>query len=634
MLRLAVAALLVCGAILGAIQGVAEPALAWQQGINPINSGWRTHSGDQTSWAAPGFDDSTWQSTELDASLPASPGAYDEHWYRLRLDLPAGHPPLALVVNAVSGTFEVYFNGRVQPGARLSSAWGVGWLPASSVFPLEDSSLGSGSAIVIALHTRVSKSSLFHYRPSHLEVLFGTQEMANQVSEIARIKAFNARIIQWGIALLLMFAGLALILLSRLQPDHREYLWMGLNLLFLTSAAFSLSPATFVFLTLPAIYLSPITQIEFVFSFAGRRVTPVWRAYQGLLLLALATLPLLLWIGAINFFPYQALEAALLVPATFVLPVLLFVWYRQGNREAGWLIVPTLLPLLSVCVVDLGLIGMWVGSRPLASVLNRVPLGPLSFRVDDPPNLIYLFAICIVVFLRFNRVSHQQTRDSAELDAARELQQRLVPLKLPAVTGYRMEAAYLPAQEVGGDFYQVLEQRDGSTLVLVGDVSGKGLKAAMTGALAIGAARTLASEQLRPGLLLTRLNREMTGSQNGGFITCLCAHVSSDGAVVVANAGHLAPYRNGEEIEVESGLPLGLVREVDYAEIALQLTPGDSLIFISDGVVEARNRAGELFGFDRTRSISRQSAPSIAAAAQQFGQEDDITVLSLTVAPA
>jgi serine phosphatase RsbU (regulator of sigma subunit) len=290
--------------------------------------------------------------------------------------------------------------------------------------------------------------------------------------------------------------------------------------------------------------------------------------------------------------------------------------------------------LLSVCVVDLGLIGMWIGSRPLASVLNRFPLGFLSFRVDDPPNLIYLFAICIVIFLRFNRVSHQQARNAAELDAARELQQRLVPLKLPAVPGYRMEAAYLPAQEVGGDFYQVLEQRDGSTLVLVGDVSGKGLKAAMNGVLAIGAARTLASEQLSPGMLLKRLNDEMFGSQDGGFITCLCAHITRDGIVTFANAGHLAPYRNGEEIDLVSGLPLGIAAAVEYPETMVKIELGESLTLLSDGVVEARNAAGELFGFERTRAISTESAEKVAQAAQAFGQEDDITVLSLTVVPA
>src|SRR6202023_3454723 len=111
----------------------------------------------------------------------------------------------------------------------------------------------------------------------------------------------------------------------------------------------------------------------------------------------------------------------------------------------------------------------------------------------------------------------------------------------------------LPAQEVGGDFYQVLAQPDGYALIVVGDVSGKGLKAAMTGALAIGALRTLADENLSPGTLLSRLNTQMLATQESGFITCLCLRISSEGAVTMANAGHLSPYRHGEEIELDSG---------------------------------------------------------------------------------
>jgi hypothetical protein len=218
-----------------------------------------------------------------------------------------------------------------------------------------------------------------------------------------------------------------------------------------------------------------------------------------------------------------------------------------------------------------------------------------------------------------------------ELEAARQVQQRLVPASVPAVEGYRIGAAYLPAAEVGGDFYQVLKQRDGSVLILVGDVSGKGLKAAMNGALAIGATRTLATEELSPGTLLTRLNAEMTGSQDGGFITCLCVHIKPDGTATFANAGHLPPYCGGEEIELESGLPLGIVPDVNYRESALKLAPGKMLTLLSDGVVEARNSKGELFGFDRTRAISRESAQHIAETARQFGQEDDITVLSVSL---
>jgi serine phosphatase RsbU (regulator of sigma subunit) len=160
--------------------------------------------------------------------------------------------------------------------------------------------------------------------------------------------------------------------------------------------------------------------------------------------------------------------------------------------------------------------------------------------------------------------------------------------------------------------------------------SGKGLRAAMTVALAIGALRTLAAEDLRPAALLQRLNLQILSAEDGGFVTCLCAEISRDGAVTAANAGHLSPYLNGVEVALGSGLPLGLTAEAGYTEATLQLAPGDMLTLLSDGVVEARNITGELFGFERTCAISAQSAQQIAEA----GQEDDITVLTLTFAGA
>ena len=111
-------------------------------------------------------------------------------------------------------------------------------------------------------------------------------------------------------------------------------------------------------------------------------------------------------------------------------------------------------------------------------------------------------------------------------------------------------------------------------LILVGDVSGKGLKAAMTGALAIGALRTLAAEMVSPAMLLTRLNQQMVAAQQGGFITCLCASVAADGKIVFANAGHLLPYRNGEEVQLEGSLPLGIREGETYEQTTLELDPG------------------------------------------------------------
>jgi serine phosphatase RsbU (regulator of sigma subunit) len=103
--------------------------------------------------------------------------------------------------------------------------------------------------------------------------------------------------------------------------------------------------------------------------------------------------------------------------------------------------------------------------------------------------------------------------------------------------------------------------------------------------------------------------------------------------ITLANAGHPEPYRNGEEIQLKSSLPLGITPDVEYAETCVQLAPGDRITFLSDGVVEARGERGGVFGFDRTREISGQPARAIADAAQEFGQEDDITVLTLSFMP-
>ncbi|MGB7266845.1 MAG: PP2C family protein-serine/threonine phosphatase, partial [Terracidiphilus sp.] len=124
---------------------------------------------------------------------------------------------------------------------------------------------------------------------------------------------------------------------------------------------------------------------------------------------------------------------------------------------------------------------------------------------------------------------------------------------------------------------------------------------------------------------------QLAKSSDGGFVTCLVLEIASDGRAVIANAGHLAPYRNGREMQADSGLPLGVAADAAYTDSAWPLAPGERLTLLSDGVVEARNATGKLFGFDRTAAISTQSAEAIAQAAQVHGQEDDITVLALTL---
>ena len=130
----------------------------------------------------------------------------------------------------------------------------------------------------------------------------------------------------------------------------------------------------------------------------------------------------------------------------------------------------------------------------------------------------------------------------------------------------------------------------------------------------------------RPGSILAEVNASLAGRMGGGFVTCCCARFDAGGAVTIANAGHPAPYADGRELEVEAGLPLGIVPDVVYHEFGVQ---GDRFTFVSDGVVEAENAQRELFGFDRTREICGRSAQQIADAAKAWGQNDDITVVTV-----
>ena len=126
----------------------------------------------------------------------------------------------------------------------------------------------------------------------------------------------------------------------------------------------------------------------------------------------------------------------------------------------------------------------------------------------------------------------------------------------------------------------------------------------------------------------------MLARSKGGYTTCLVVRVDSDGKFTAANAGHLAPYLDGKELPLENGLPLGLAADAHYAESSFPLLPSARLTLITDGIVEARNAHGELFSFDRTLQLSNSGASAIAQAAIDFGQEDDITVLTLTRRPA
>ena len=272
----------------------------------------------------------------------------------------------------------------------------------------------------------------------------------------------------------------------------------------------------------------------------------------------------------------------------------------------------------------------------LSSNFRALTHAPLDMRVGGwrwalpPAAIVVLGAATLVIFVR-DLIDDRRDKErlAAELEAARSVQQVLIPDEIPNIPGFTLESVYRPAGEVGGDFFQILPAARGGVLVVIGDVSGKGMPAAMTVALLVGTVRTLAHFTDRPGEILAAMNQRMLSRSSGGFTTCLALRVDADGTLTIANAGHIAPYVAGRELALENGLPLGLSADTIYVEAQWQLAQGEQLTLVTDGVVEARDKSGALFGFERTGALSMQPAEAIARAAHVFGQDDDITALTL-----
>ncbi|MGA7523784.1 MAG: PP2C family protein-serine/threonine phosphatase [Acidobacteriaceae bacterium] len=288
------------------------------------------------------------------------------------------------------------------------------------------------------------------------------------------------------------------------------------------------------------------------------------------------------------------------------------------------------------------LLGVFVSSATYLEVAFHIPneffpFG-LGIQVGDMVNFLEVCIIFALALRRFMRTQVQETmeRDAVtrDLEQAHQLQQRVLVPEAVTSTAFAVETEYHPAQTVGGDFFQTLTRPDGTLLVVIGDVSGKGVSASMLVAVLVGAIRSQAEHSFDPQAMLATLNRRMMGRSGGHFATCLAAEIAPDGTLRMANAGHLAPYLNGQEMEMEGSLPLGFRETAEYPAQTVRLQPGDRLTFMTDGVVEATNAARELFGFERAQQASHEPAAAIVQQARSFGQEDDITVVRVAFAAA
>jgi hypothetical protein len=618
------------------------------KGTIPLDGTWQFHTGDDLAGASPALDDSGWQPIQVGRAWEGQghPGYTGFGWYRVHLVLPENTQAgwtLALSLPNVEDACEVYWNGELVGSIGKvppRPSWYAGHLPFS--IPL-----GAPRSGVLAL--RVWKAPPAYLSdPDEGGVVgmpqIGSLDAVNAVTDRVAYSDLRGRLFELAEQLISGLVGL-LALFAWLRNRQRHMLgWLALAMVFPVSGI-----ASFVFpqMSLFAVsygLIGPLVVINDIASWFLLLYLLGLDDNAGLVrwtkILSVAGISLALVDSVMVCFDWTRLFPRFFLIADVVstIPVLLLEFFivviflfaiRKRQDAARWfLALSALISDLLQGTYDISGLGARWTHWTLASKLGAplFSIGGVALHASTIIGTLFLASIFYVAWRYSVEQGQRQSALEQEYRSAREVQTMLIPAVAPSTPGFIVESVYLPAQEVGGDFFQVLPGADGSLLVIVGDVSGKGLKAAMTVSTVVGALRDFPRRQ--PSEVLAHLNRVLYG-QITGFATCCAALIEQNGATTVSNAGHLAPYCNGQAWPVAGGLPLGLTADVAYDEFNFTLRAHDHLTFLSDGVLEATDKNKELFGFERTEAVSGQSAEAIAQAAKDFGQEDDITVLTL-----
>ena len=637
-----------------------------------LDKNWRVGITANPAAASPDFDDSAWALRDAqdsfaeipDANQPDSDGPpASKHsparspdgqkpfaWFRLHIKLAPHHGPLFLLIElpvATSSSFgslgfesDVFANGQQVFPEGPHSGDPERFKAISRLYGLNVPA--NETSLVLAIRTLyipLGDSAYTRFFSSH-KLHLGSRGELDPLLELWSNHNLFEHLPGLVHAILLTFLVIFLLVLYATQKGHVEYFWLALHELFQAPLGFLALAGNSALLDhlwyeaalMELLVIAAYLYFEFLVAFLSLR-------RRWYILLLRVTAPILIAVGPLMLSPglhhgHLAGITLLLVFIgillwiagwmIFLLGTLIAATLRR-NFEAGLLLIPLLLTLVGWVepMLTSSDISDWSG-HAYHSPLTLLA-GPIPIHFASIADFTGILVIVIIIFVRFLRVQRDQERASSELAAARSVQELMIPNENLPTPGFEVDSVYSPANEVGGDFYHVQPLADGGLLVVIGDVAGKGLKAAMNVSMLMGGLRH--TPERSPAKILASLNRVLTGSDS--FTTCQAALFSANGEVIMANAGHLPPYLNSQEVALPGGLPLGVLPEVIYEETRLYQHPGDRLLLLSDGVVEARRPSGELFGFERVHNLSNQTAFYIAEAAKDFGQEDDITVVAI-----
>ena len=636
----------------------------------PLYGPWKFHIGDSPIdpinhsplWSEPGFDDSTWETVDL-TPRDAAPdpiygvsgmvpgwtnrghaGYWGYAWYRIlvQVDAPPGRGLALEGPPGVDDGYQIFQNGILLGSfGGFSSSRPVVYNTQPMRFSLPQPGNVSNSR-ELAFRVWMESSTPANYpdvgglRTAPLLGEAGAVTANHQLRWLDAFRAIADHLVSAAVFGLFALAAFSLILFDR---SDRVYFWLGAA--FLLTAMFDAlvvlldteqavgmligDPLRFVVLR-PLIYA---TWVMVCWSWF-RLHRPAWlpRAVAVLTLFyALSTaLNRNLVVFMVVPHPVSVAFGNVHLATKLLILLLMFICIGEGIRQEGveaWSVLPA--------VVLWGVGQFWGDLNFLHINLTWFPLGVLV-TLRDIANLLLAFVIAGLLLRRLLVTVRRQRLLELEVRQAQEVQRVILPEPIATLPGLAIESEYRPAREVGGDFFQVLPHTsDGSMLIVAGDVAGKGLQAGMLVALLVGAIRTSAQFNPDPLVVLKVLNQRLWGRSNAAA-TCLALRIGADGGAMLANAGHLPPYLNGRAVQIEGSLPLGMIEDPEFSLMRFSLAKGDQLLLMSDGIAEATDVHGTLFGFERIDDLLRESASvgALAAAAQNFGQEDDISVIAIT----
>ncbi len=492
---------------------------------------WRFHPGDDPRWASPTLDDSAWHLLRSDQ--PWSTQGYNNlsgfAWYRFTVkDLPP-KVPLALILPSILTDYEVFEDGRKIGGSGNMPPHGSLRFNQTLLYHLAPAQAGTTLQFAIRVWHHPIFATYLGGGPRYGGALLGDgaflehQFQLLEAERLARVVSF------YTVGILNAIVSVTVFGLYLFRRSEREYLWFAV--LLLTSALlaalavsdfilnFPLGLRDFLAESLGALGLA--ASLLFFSRVLEAKRTLLWRA---VLLVALFN-PLNVVLYLLRYTsPATSTSLRVLfdVPIEIYIVVLLFRHALAGSRNARLLFVPTVLLYGTGILGGLLLLSFQTGWRPgiLLSINQwNVVQTPYPVPLQEFVQLIFIVALLAFLIRRFAKSRAQEERYTADLEAARTLQHVLIPEKLPSIPNLEITTAYHPAQEVGGDFYQILPlpvtipNAQPDTLIVLGDVAGKGLPAAMTVSMLVGALRSIVETTGSPAEILAGLNRRLARSR-------------------------------------------------------------------------------------------------------------------------